>query len=49
MSRCQVVEEEEQEFRVESLALHPHFDKGPYLNNDVAILKIQRKNGKGIQ
>ncbi|KAK4314821.1 hypothetical protein Pmani_013927 [Petrolisthes manimaculis] len=44
-----VVEEEEQEFRVASMALHPLFDKGPYLNNDVAILKIQRKNGKGIQ
>ncbi|XP_045102250.1 serine protease svh-1-like isoform X3 [Portunus trituberculatus] len=46
------VEEEEegqQEFRISSIALHPQFDKGPYLNNDVALLRVQRKNGKGIQ
>ncbi|KAG0727815.1 Neurotrypsin [Chionoecetes opilio] len=46
------VEEEEegqQEFRVSSIATHPQFDKGPYLNNDVALLRVHRKNGKGIQ
>ncbi|XP_050720144.1 uncharacterized protein LOC127000445 isoform X2 [Eriocheir sinensis] len=46
------VEEEEegqQEFRVSSIAIHPKFDKGPYLNNDVALLRIKRKNGRGIQ
>ncbi|KAK7066080.1 Scavenger receptor Cys-rich, partial [Halocaridina rubra] len=42
-------EEEEQEFRVASLAMHHQFDKGPYLNNDVAIMKVKRKRGKGIQ
>lgn len=46
------VEEEEegqQEFRISSIAIHPQFDKGPYLNNDVALIRVQRKNGKGIQ
>lgn len=42
-------EEGQQEFRVSSIAMHPQFDKGPYLNNDVAVLRVQRKNGKGIQ
>ncbi|XP_064108356.1 uncharacterized protein LOC135216798 [Macrobrachium nipponense] len=42
-------EEEEQEFRVASMAIHHLFDKGPYLNNDIAILKIKRKNGEGVR
>nr|XP_045618855.1 uncharacterized protein LOC123770744 [Procambarus clarkii]XP_045618856.1 uncharacterized protein LOC123770744 [Procambarus clarkii]XP_045618857.1 uncharacterized protein LOC123770744 [Procambarus clarkii] len=42
-------EEEEQEFRVSTVLLHPEFDKGPYLNNDVALLKVMRKNGMGIR
>ncbi|XP_071551726.1 anionic trypsin-2-like [Panulirus ornatus] len=42
-------EEEQQDFRVLSLAIHSKFDKGPFLNNDIAIIKIKKKNGKGIQ
>ncbi|KAG7177113.1 Neurotrypsin-like 1, partial [Homarus americanus] len=42
-------EEEEQEFRVSAVVLHPEYDKGPYLNNDIALLKVEKKNGRGIQ
>ncbi|XP_069970434.1 antigen WC1.1 [Penaeus vannamei] len=42
-------EEDEQQFHVSSMTLHPQFDKGPYLNNDIAILTVKRKSGKGIR
>ncbi|XP_037801290.1 uncharacterized protein LOC119596184, partial [Penaeus monodon] len=42
-------EEGEQQFGVSSMTLHPQFDKGPYLNNDIAILTVKRKDGKGIR
>jgi len=40
------VEDEEVEFEIDSIEIHPDFNVGPYLNNDIAIITIaNRTNG----
>ena len=34
------VEDEEEEFEIDSIEIHPDFNVGPYLNNDIAIITI---------
>ncbi|KAK8742139.1 hypothetical protein OTU49_002136, partial [Cherax quadricarinatus] len=42
-------EEEEQVFNVSTIFIHPEYSRSVYLDNDVALIKIVRKNGRGIQ
>ena len=35
-----MIEEEEKEYTIESIEIHPDYNVGPYLNNDIAIITI---------
>ena len=39
----------EQEFSIETVNFHPEFNIGAYLNNDIAVITIKLKNGKGVE
>ncbi|RXG58518.1 Neurotrypsin [Armadillidium vulgare] len=39
----------EEEWLVDNMIVHPFFDKGVLFNNDLGIIKIKRKKGKGIE
>ena len=41
----EVLDEEEQEFDIEKIDFHEEFGVGPYLNNDIAVVHINRKSG----
>ncbi|CAL4064347.1 unnamed protein product, partial [Meganyctiphanes norvegica] len=41
-------ENEEEEFHIEHIFIHPEFDKIRYMDNDIAVVKIKRKRGKGL-
>ena len=34
------IEEDEKEYEIASMEIHPDFNVGPYLNNDIAIVTI---------
>lgn len=42
-------DEDEQIFEVESWRVHPNFRKGGHYTNDMAVVKLQARRGKGIQ
>ncbi|MCL4136048.1 UNVERIFIED_CONTAM: hypothetical protein GTU68_009818, partial [Idotea baltica] len=44
----QVKDSFEEEWLAESIIVHPKFDKGVLFNNDLGLLKIKRKEGRGI-
>ena len=39
----------EKQWKIETMKLHPGFDKGTLFNNDIALIKIKRKKGQGIK
>ncbi|KAB7503490.1 Ovochymase-1, partial [Armadillidium nasatum] len=39
----------EEEWLIDNMIVHPFFDKGVLFNNDLGIIKIKRKKGKGIE
>ena len=41
-------ENEEKDFDVEEIIFHETFNEGPYLNNDIAIIKIKTLNRGGM-
>ncbi|XP_066954752.1 uncharacterized protein [Macrobrachium rosenbergii] len=42
-------EDEQEDFQIEKLWVHDEFDTTVEFNNDLAILKVARKNGRGIR
>merc|ERR1711911_165076 len=40
---------EEEEFTVDRLFLHEEFGTGGHLNNDIALIRVKAKNGRGIR
>ena len=43
-----VTEEEEAEYEIKSIEIHPDFNVGPYLNNDIAIVTIGNNTNAGL-
>jgi len=41
----EVLDDEEQEFDIEKIDFHEEFGVGPYLNNDIAVVHINRSSG----
>ncbi|KAK2725709.1 hypothetical protein QYM36_000264 [Artemia franciscana] len=44
----EVIDPDEEEFAAELLHVHDLFNQGVYLNNDIALVKVKRKRGRGI-
>ena len=45
----QVPDIEEQEFKVSAVYFHENYNLGIYLNNDVAVVKLEAdQNGRGV-
>ena len=44
-----VTEEEEAEYEIKSIEVHPDFNVGPYLNNDIAIVTIGNNTNAGLE
>ena len=42
-------EAEEEEYEIKSIEIHPDFNVGPYLNNDIAIVTIGNNTNGGLE
>ncbi|XP_076064656.1 uncharacterized protein LOC143038876 [Oratosquilla oratoria] len=42
-------EDEQEDFNIEKLYVHDEYDTTVEYNNDIALLKVQRRNGRGIR
>ncbi|KAK7071589.1 Neurotrypsin [Halocaridina rubra] len=47
--KMNIREDDQEDFLIEKLWLHDEFDTTVEFNNDIAILKVARKNGRGIR
>ncbi|XP_076317919.1 neurotrypsin-like isoform X2 [Tachypleus tridentatus] len=42
------VDKYEEDFEIAEMKIHEDFNKGTYLNNDIVLIRIKPKNGRGI-